>query len=495
MYKLAEKQAVIANVRKTRKMKKSIIIAVGLFICGFNVNATTIDSINYGVFGNVSIYMPSKAPDAVVLFVSGDGGWNQGVVDMAKYIVSQGALVAGIDIRHYFKHIKSLKSECYYPAGDFEELSITIQKKYKFNQYYKPILIGYSSGATLVYGLLAQAPANTFKGAISLGFCPDIEIDRPLCDGSGLKSHVLKPGISFYLESSPKLTAPFIVLEGMIDKVCSYEETKKYMEQMTDAELISLPDVGHGFSVTRNWLPQYIAAYNKILNEPEYTEKLSSRNKLLKSQHLAPLNKDLPLIIIPATEDEHMPMAFFISGDGGWTSFDNAICDKLSEKCMPVIGLDAQKYFWNEIEPEKATDDITMAVEHYMQQWNKTSFVLIGYSFGACVIPFIANNFPDSLKDALKGVYCFSPSETGDFEIHVSDMLSLKTDDQYDVADELQKIKSLNPVCIFGDQEDNELRNHFSETGSKIEILPGSHHYSNDFNAMSSVIFKDLSPD
>jgi type IV secretory pathway VirJ component len=486
---------VLINLFDVWLMKKYLIIAACILTSASKTGATTIDSMYYGAFGKVTIYAPSKTPDAFVLFISGDGGWNQGVVDMAKYIVEQGAFVVGIDIRHYFKNIKSLKSKCYYPAGDFEELSLTIQKKYKFKQYYKPILIGYSSGATLVYGLLAQAPANTFKGAISLGFCPDIEIDRPLCDGSGLKSHVLKPGVSFYLESSPRLTAPFIVLEGMIDEVCSYEETKKYMENIADAEFISLPKVGHGFSVTRNWLPQYISAYTKILNEPGYVDKLSSQNELLQSQHLLPLDKDLPLILIPATDDEHMPMAFFISGDGGWTSFDNSICEKLAGKGVPVIGLDAQKYFWNEKKPEEASDDISMAIEHYMQQWNKNSFVLIGYSFGACVIPFIAGNFPDSLKNALKGVYCFSPSETGDFEIHVSDMLSLKTDDKYDVPDEVQKIKSLNPVCIFGDEEDNELREHFLEAGSKIEILPGSHHYSNDFNAMSAVILKNLSTD
>jgi type IV secretory pathway VirJ component len=476
-------------------MKKLFIITVSFLAFVINVEATTIDSMYYGAFGKIIIYRPSVTPNAVVLFVSGDGGWNQGVVDMAKNVVAQGALVAGIDIRHYFKNIKSQNSKCYYPAGDYEELSLTIQKKYKFAQYYKPILVGYSSGATLVYGILAQAPANTFKGAISLGFCPDIEIDRPLCDGSGLKSHVLKPGVSFYLESCPKLTAPFIVMEGMTDQVCLYEDTKKYMEDIADAELISLPNVGHGFSVPRNWLPLYITAYNKVLNEPGYVEKLSAKNELLQTQHPIPLDKDLPIIIIPSTVDENMPMAFFISGDGGWTSFDNAVCEKLADKCMPVIGLDAQKYFWNEKQPEEASEDISMAIEHYMQQWNKNSFVLIGYSFGADVIPFIANNFPDSLKNALKGVYCFSPSETGDFEIHVSDMLSLKTDDKYDVPDEVQKIKSLNPVCIFGDEEDNDLRDHFSVTGSKIEILPGSHHYSNDFSAMSAIIFKDIHPD
>jgi type IV secretory pathway VirJ component len=476
-------------------MKKVVFISIGLLIIGLNLIASPVDSMFYGAFGKVTIYLPAKDPEAVVLFVSGDGGWNEGVVDMAKNIVAQGALVAGIDIIHYYRSIKSLKSKCYYPAGDFEDLSLTIQKKYKFDQYSKPILVGYSSGATLVYGMLSQAPANTFKGIISLGFCPDIEVDRPLCDGSGLKSHVLKENISFYLEPCKNLTAPFIVLQGMIDQVCSYQDTKKYMEEVADGELISLPKVGHGFSVTRNWLPQFISAYKKIMEEPGYVEKITAQNSLLQSQNLAPLDKELPLVLIPTAVYGNLPLAFFISGDGGWTSFDQSVCEKLAEKGMPVVGLDAQKYFWNERQPEATAGDIAMAMEHYMQQWNKSSSVLIGYSFGACVAPFIANNFPDSLKETLKGVYCCSPDETGDFEIHISDMLSLQTKEKYDVVGELEKISSLNPVCIFGIEENMELRNHFSMNGIKVETLPGNHHYNNDFSALSTIIIKDFSGD
>ncbi len=32
-------------------------------------------------------------------FLSGDGGWNKGVVDMARHLAEEGALVAGVDIR------------------------------------------------------------------------------------------------------------------------------------------------------------------------------------------------------------------------------------------------------------------------------------------------------------------------------------------------------------------------------------------------------------
>ncbi len=435
----------------------------------------------------------SKVADSFVLFISGDGGWNEGVVDMAKNISDQGAVVAGIDITHYFRMIRSEKVKCYYPAGDFETLSLTIQKKLKFEKYLKPVLIGYSSGATLAYGILAQAPANTFRGAISLGFCPDIEINKPLCNGSGLKSHVLQEGKSYYLEASSQLTAPFIVLQGMIDKVCFYNDTKKYMENMPMAELVSLQNVGHGFSVTRNWLPQMITAYKKILKEPDYVARKNSQNVLLQSQHLEPLKSDMPLTLIPSSSNENLPVVFFISGDGGWTSFDHAVGEKLAEKGLPVVGLDAQKYFWKEKQPRETAAAIADAVAYYMKQWHRSSFVLVGYSFGACVVPFIASNISPQLKEQLKGVFCLSPDVTGDFEIHIADMLEFDNNGKYDVLKELRLITSLNPVCIFGDEEDEEVRGHFSATGIKVETLPGNHHYNNDFGSVAFLISRDFS--
>jgi type IV secretory pathway VirJ component len=452
--------------------------------------AEQVDTIKFGVFGKVIIYKPASTPVDFVLFISGDGGWNLGVVDMAKNVVAQGAMVAGIDIQHYFRNIKNLKTNCYYPAGDFEELSLTLQKKYKFSQYLKPVLIGYSSGATLVYGILAQAPANTFKGAISLGFCPDIETDKTLCNGTGLRTHVLKEGSAYYLEASEKLSAPFIVLQGMKDQVCSYTATEKYMEGMHLGELISLPEVGHGFSVPHNWLPQFIASFHKIEHATTYIEKKAAENVLLQSQHLMPFPGDLPLTILPTSVLDTLPMAFMISGDGGWTSFDQTLGEQLAEKGISVVGLDAQKYFWNGRTPEQASSEIAKAVIHYMEQWNKKTFILVGYSFGACVGPFIANRFTIPLKHNLKGVFCLSPDETADFEIHIADMLQLGITEKYNVVEEINKIKELNPVCLFGEEEDYSLRNQFSETDAKIVLLPGNHHYNDDFPAVAAGILK-----
>ena len=115
------------------------------------------ETLNVPTFGRVAVYAPPGAPDQVVLFVSGDGGWNLGVVTMAERVRDLGALVVGVDIRAFVKSLEAAKG-CAYPAGPLEELSRTVQLHRRLPAYKRPMLVGYSSGATLVYAALAAAP-------------------------------------------------------------------------------------------------------------------------------------------------------------------------------------------------------------------------------------------------------------------------------------------------------------------------------------------------
>jgi type IV secretory pathway VirJ component len=183
-------------------------------------------------------------------------------------------------------------------------------------------------------------------------------------------------------------------------------------------------------------------------------------------------------------------MLFIISGDGGWTSFDQSMCETLAEKGIAVVGLDAQKYFWEEKSPEQATADISRAVIHYMQQWHKKSFVLVGYSFGACLVPFIANRMNADVSRNLRGIYAVSPDEKADFEIHITDMLSLgSSSDKYSVTAEIQKCRQ--PVyCFFGDEEKAEVRSRFSSTKARVFTLKGDHRYNGDYSMLANELFK-----
>lgn len=474
-------------------MHKIFLLILICILIHCSVLAHNTDTMSFGAFGKIVIYKPIETPTSVVLFISGDGGWNGAAENIANNIVKTGALVAGIDYKRFIKNMIKRKSATLYPAGDLEELSFRLQRKFNMQKYIKPILAGHSSGATLVYGALAQAPANTFKGAVGLGFCPDIQITKPLSKGSGLTYQILKESKSYYLEPCKNMTAMFIVLGGNRDQVCPLTNLDQYIKDMKFAEIIPIPKVGHGFAVGSNWQPQFAAAMKKIMGAPTYAEQNASQSKFSQSQIPASTPEDVSLALLPSSKNDTLPVALVISGDGGWTSFDQSFSEILADNGIPVVGLDAQKYFWNKKTPEETAKDVVKAIQYFLTTWNRKSFILVGYSFGACVVPFIAEKLPQQMKSELRGVFSLSPDEKGDFEIHISDMLNIgNSNEQYDVLLEIKKIKELHPVCIFGEEEDAVTRNRFAETGAKIFTLPGTHHYDNNFTALAGIIRKCL---
>jgi len=126
-----------------------------------------------------------------------------------------------------------------------------------------------------------------------------------------------------------------------------------------------------------------------------------------------------------------------------------------------------------------------------MEKWHKKSFIFVGYSFGADVLPFIVNNLDEDTKAYIGGLAMMSPDKLGDFEIHVLDMLSLGSPkNKFDVPSEAKKIQKIKVLALFGDEEPEDEVQDFRDIGLTIETIPGSHHYNNDVNAVVAAICK-----
>ncbi|WP_316820761.1 AcvB/VirJ family lysyl-phosphatidylglycerol hydrolase [Pedobacter gandavensis] len=473
---------------------KHLIVFLFLLLLGAKpAAAIEVEHVSYGKFGNITIYHPLRSPASVVLFVSGDGGWKDVVINMAQNMAAEGALVLGIDARHYEYYLSKQATACLYPAADFEELSLSIQKKYRLPNYLKPVLMGYSYGATLVYAMLAQAPANTFKGAIALGFSPDININKPLCKGNGLGLQPVKKGVSYMLQSTKSLTAPFMVINGRKDLACPFVVTATFLKGMPMTELIALPNAGHGFMNSVDWESELSTALKKILTTPGFTERKSAENSNLNHQPITPYKGDLPITLIPAAQQNNLPIVFMISGDGGWTSFDQSLAEELAAKGLSVLGLDAQKYFWNAKNPDQTSKEVSLALSHYLNVMGKENLILAGYSFGASIVPFIANRLPVDLKSRLKSVISLSPDVTADFEIHLVDLFNFGSNkEKYNVIAELKKISPIVPVSIFGEGEGNKIKNQFLKEGLKVITISGDHHFDKDYEKISTVFLKQI---
>ncbi len=439
-------------------------------------------SMHYGAFGELHLYKPAGQPSKVVICISGDGGWNEGIESMALKVKDESTLIIGVDIRPYLKFINESKASCLYPASDFEEMSQYVQKELGYKTYITPILFGYSSGATLEYGLLAQAPQNTFKGGIAFGFCPDLAIKKPLCTGSGKFICYKRNDTKGYdIGPTSNLSAPFICMQGTIDQVCDYQSTVTFLKHVPKAEAVSLPNVGHGYSVDKNWVPQFKQAYAHLLSVTEdHVPTAEARMKI-----------DLPIKETePSKPSAGNDMVIMISGDGGWTGFDQEIASEFANQGMPVVGLNSLKYFWDKKTPQQTTQDVLDLIEKYSALWKKENILLVGYSFGADVMPFIYNRLPEPVRSRVKGIGLLSPSKDTDFEVHVTDLLNFGSSErEFSVPAEIEKIKDRHLVCFFGKDEEDVPANALP-ADCKVIYLQGGHHYENSAAVIYSNVVK-----
>ena len=186
---------------------------------------------------------------------------------------------------------------------------------------------------------------------------------------------------------------------------------------------------------------------------------------------------DLPVTIIPAKKQGPDLMVLYITGDGGWNSFSENLCNQFAVDGVPVVALNSLKYFWSKKTPEEATNAVTALIGEYNALWKKKNILLCGYSFGADVIPFIYNRLNEVLKERVTLIQLLSPSAYTDFEIHVTYFFISKKNV---VADEILKIKK-PIICFYGEDENDKSLAKIRMPNFRTIILNGQHHYEKSF--------------
>ena len=450
------------------------------------------ETLRFGRFGTVTLYREAAQPKQVVLFVSGDGGWNLGVVDMARELATTDALVVGIDIVHYLKELEAGQDTCLYPASDFEALSQFVQKQLDLPHYLVPVLVGYSSGATLVYAVLAQAPPNTFAGALSLGFCPDFPPTKPFCKGRGLAWEPAPKGKGINFLPAEHVQEPWIALQGTIDQVCDPAGTESFVKQVPHGEVVVLPKVGHGFSVPRNWLPQFKAAFERIGGSPPVAALPTAAPPTPSGT--APDVSDLPLVEVSARGEPTDTLAVIVSGDGGWAGIDRELGEALAGRGVAVVGLNALQYFWKKKTPEMAGHDLERIVQHYMAAWGKGRLLLVGYSRGAEVVPFMVDRLAPDVRSRVVLLALLAPSPSVEFEFHVGNWLGGGGGkNELPVRPEIEKLVGTPILCFFGADERDSLCPDLPASLATAVRLEGAHHFGGHYAAIADTILKAAS--
>ena len=183
-------------------------------------------------------------------------------------------------------------------------------------------------------------------------------------------------------------------------------------------------------------------------------------------------------------------LVIYLTGDGGWNKFSKNITKEINNQDFGVVSLNSLKYFRTQKSPEVFARDIAQISDYYLKKWNKTSVIIVGYSFGADVASILPDYLADSLKKKITKVVLLSPSASTDFVVRINDLLGFNDNEKgkFLVQPEIEK-SQLPMVCVFGQDESLLLKEQLkNDDFVSIYKLPGHHNYHDNYIRLVKII-------
>jgi len=424
-------------------------------------------SVDNESLGSIQVLAPKGEPGRFVIFISDADGVTPRRLEEAEALVGRGAAVALVDLSKLEGlFAKAEHEDCFYTFGDFEDVARIAQRELGVTDWHWPIMLGIGDGGTLAYLTLAQAPANTAGGAVSIGFSPSFPTTRPLCPGAP------KAGSSH----DAIVYAPMADVPGPWVLVTEAHPVTPAVQAFLDAASQStLETVAAGADEA--------AQFNTAMSALFALE--------------APVAKglsDLPLTELPGSGSPDT-VVILLSGDGGWRDIDKQIGEYLAARGVAVVGLDSLRYFWSRKPAGQLATDIERIATFYLDKWKAKKIALVGYSFGADAIPPAWPNLPGEVQDQTVLIALLGFEPTVDFEVSVSGWLGMAGKHAVDVRRYLPALPKSKVMCFYGvdEAERGETACTAPELDGATRIArPGGHHFDGNYQIIADAILARL---
>jgi type IV secretory pathway VirJ component len=439
------------------------------------------EKLSFGVFGEVLIYRNADEPGRAVLLLS-EGAWDERMDKAARTIADMDATVVGIDTVRLITPLRAKADGCFYQAWEFEGLSKIVQKTLNFKGYHLPVLAGFGEGAAVAYATFAQAPKETFAGAITLGFSPRLAIGKPFCAANGFtfdNATGAAPGV--VMKPVAKPFGALVLIQGDKDDIFSPSEAKSFASQIPGARVVALTSQGRAFTEPGQWR----AAFQETLSAIVPAAARSGKGPSTADA------SDLPLVELPA-EHPGKTLAVIVTGDGGWAGIDQQIGAILAEHGVSVVGFNSLKYFWNKREADEMARDLERTLAHYAAKWGAERFIVVGYSIGADVMPFMAGRMSAPTRDHLALVAMLGPGTHTEFEFRLSNWLTEENRPEgHAMIPEMPKLAKTPVLLVCGTEEEGTLCQNYKAPNVKNLILPGGHHFNKEYSQIALTILRE----
>ena len=174
-------------------------------------------------------------------------------------------------------------------------------------------------------------------------------------------------------------------------------------------------------------------------------------------------------------------LILFLSGDGGWWGdIDAQLANRLASEGYAVIGIDTQIWFGPERTVPEIADHLAALATRYGRATKAGKIVLVGYSYGANVIPLALRKTPKSFNAKLAAVVLIAPERTTALQVTMLEQMGVDPGD-IDLTPSLSALPKRATVCVFGmGEEDDTGCTLDALKGSDLISLPGAHHFDHD---------------
>ncbi len=209
------------------------------------------------------------------------------------------------------------------------------------------------------------------------------------------------------------------------------------------------------------------------------------------SRTLPPAPADLPLIEVPSS-GQGDAFAVLVSGDGGWASLPRHVSEVLVAGGVPVVGLNALKYFWTRRTPDGAAQDLERIIRYYLPATGRRDVLLVGYSRGADVLPFMVSRLPQDLRQRVRLVALLGPGRTVDFRFHVADWWSnAHRDTDLPILPEVSRLLGGVPLlCVYGEEDTDTVCPQLPAGSAEVVRMKGAHHFDGAYAELGELILR-----
>ncbi|MGZ7030706.1 MAG: AcvB/VirJ family lysyl-phosphatidylglycerol hydrolase, partial [Thermoanaerobaculia bacterium] len=152
-------------------------------------------------------------------------------------------------------------------------------------------------------------------------------------------------------------------------------------------------------------------------------------------------------------------------------------------------------YFHMRRSPEESACALERVIRFHQIEWKRPNVILIGYSRGADVLPFMAGRLPSDIRQSVSVIALLGLEPTSDFRYHPSWIPFVHIrEPQFPVAPEVEKLRGLKVLCFFGEKEKHSICRTLDPTLVTAVHEPGSHHFAGNYRGIAETILAATAP-